>query len=177
MNIFKEMYETEIARRQEINGEVALPAGVLTVLGGVLATMLREYSWSGGAFQWVFGGSVALAALALLTAVVYLIRSYWGPGLDTQYVAKPDDLFQHVEELRDYYRQYGDTEQSLEEAVASNLQASLEGQFADAGAYNAQQNDRRSELLYRAKGFMIICLLLTGAAALPYAFDMLLPGC
>lgn len=178
MDVIKDLYDAELSRREQLISAVPLPVGILTLLGSLLLYMLREFSWPGHTItQWSFLTAATLCAICILCSITYLIRSYIGNifrGQATQYVAKADELLGWIEDLEKHYREHGSPVSSIEEQVSKEVKKQLRSLFSAAAAYNAQVNDRRSELLFRANRLLAISLLLAILTAIPYTADTLL---
>jgi len=173
MRIFQELYEAELERRQQLQSAVPLPTGVLSFLGGLLIVMLREFEWAGGPIQWVFAPLAILSGLMLVVSASYLVRSYWKWGQQTHYVAKANELLEWFRELEQYHLEHVADGGSPSKYASDEMERSLRVRFAESASYNAQENDRRSELLYRANGFLVLTLVGTGLAAVPYSLHSL----
>jgi len=167
IEFYQDLYRLELERREQLNGALSLPVGLLTLLGGLLVIMLKESSWIGGAAQVVFLILVGAATVSLLASAVQLARSFWGYSF--QYLAKSKDLLQWHSKLVSHFREFGSPDTQPELEAEREFETRAIGRLAEATSFNATQNDRRSEHLFWANGLVLLTLVLTGLAGIPYA--------
>ena len=153
----QERYDYEASRRGELTGAVAIPIGILSVLGGALVAILKD-------LRPPLAGSDSLLLLAAAASLVlgavsvfFLARSYF--GFTYRYVATP-------KEVRDYHAAVKNT--YLTASVAPELAAYyadekvlayIQERYAEAAHHNTTNNDKKSYFLHLANGAMIAALL------------------
>jgi hypothetical protein len=79
LTFLKDRYDYELARRDGLTSSLTLPAGILTGLGGLLALMLRSFSYESAVLAVLFVFSLALAVLAFMVCLFFLARA-WHSG-------------------------------------------------------------------------------------------------
>jgi hypothetical protein len=75
-DFFRDRYDYELRRREELTGALSMPVGVLTVLGGAMAAMARSFSYRDRPLTWAFGILLGFAVVAVVVCMVRLARAY-----------------------------------------------------------------------------------------------------
>lgn len=164
-NFYRELYDSEWARRDELRQGASLPAGVLTLLAGVLVFYARTYSFQHEIATLVFVAAFAGASIAFLVAVYMLARSLFGPHY--RRIPWPSQIRDYEEGLRHYYR----GQASSDEIVARELEAFLIDRYVDAANRNAENNANAGEYVYNANRAVVVALIAVAVAAFPVIVD------
>jgi hypothetical protein len=140
-------------------------AGLLILLGGILANMYRGYAFDlagarAGLFLWLFSAAMYF----FLRSAYYLMRSYHGHTSKT--LALAQDLEVYRRQLSQWHLEFGEGEATAEEEYRRYVQDAL----ATAADHNASVNSAKSEYLFRANTALIYCGVLVGLSFLPYAY-------
>jgi hypothetical protein len=159
---YKELYESEIRRRDALNQAVDRPvAAIITAFVGVVyftVANLRRPLSSYAVFQLAVA---VLAILAIAVSIYFIIRSYWNHTYT--YIPTPQQLADYREKLKDYYAKH--LREAHTDVDALVLAFIYEGYVRGAHA-NAENNRIRSAYLHKAKTLLIFTLPLVIALGL-----------
>lgn len=150
---YKEIYNSEICRRDVLNQAIDRPVAIITAFGGILyfcVSNLQHPLSLFALFQLLLAG---LALVAILAAVYFIVRSYWNHTY--AYVPTPFELSAYRAKLEKYYCDYGLTPtKDLDSMVLAYIYES----YVIGSHKNAENNRIRSAYLHRGKTFLIIAL-------------------
>jgi len=162
MNVdrYKEFYEREWQRHEQLQSAVSLPISVVTLLAGGLVLMGKNFESNDLALVWGFWMLGAAAGTLVAVSVYLLIRSIHGYRYERMPFAS--ELAAHYTALVEYYRREG--KPGLSDGAFDNY---LAKRYMVAADYNTVNNVRRGEYLYKANRFLVYALFATASAALP----------
>ncbi|MFN0178268.1 MAG: hypothetical protein ACKVZ0_05675 [Gemmatimonadales bacterium] len=155
---YRQQYETEWARREQLSGATALPIGALTVFASVLAFLAKEGDFATGLAGWATAGFGTAALVAFVGATYFLVRSYH--GYTYRQIASPADLRAWATEVEQVHDLAGVPEQAW-----GRFQLELRDRYVEAADVNSRNNVARSEYLYRANRWVVSTLVLVVLAA------------
>lgn len=167
----RQRYDYEAQRRGELTGAVAMPVGVLSVLGGALFAILKDLHAPLRTSELVLLVAATLSLLACLVSAVYLARSYF--GYTYRYVATPKQVRDHHTRIRKAYVTAGGAEEHATTFSDVKILEYIQERYAESAHHNTLINDKKSWLLHQANGAMLTALLpavVAGAAYLYVAF-------
>ena len=153
----RQRYDYEASRRGELTGAIALPLGVLSVLGGALVAALKDLRSPLQAPDVVLLSAAGLSLVACVVSGVYLARSYF--GYTYRYVATPKVVRDHHTKVKEAYTAVGRTETEAQDSADKAVVAYIQERYAESAHHNTLNNDRKSSLLHRANGAMIVALV------------------
>ncbi len=174
IELFEKQYERELNRRHQLTSTLSLPLGVLTILGGALGVMAKEFSYGSQVMSVIFSSTLLLAGLAFAGAVFFIVRSYFyfghsyshipAPGLLKEYHAQLLDFYQYAEEATPAHK--GAAEKAEEEFAAF-----LRDSLAEATDINTRNNDLKAGHIHLANLLIVGALISTALCGIPYAID------
>ena len=150
---YKDFYARELQRREELNGSIERPMGIITALVGVLYFFLHDLPNQLSlltVLQVLVGAS---AGALLIAAVIEIVKS----NFDHTYgfAPTPKALEEYRRSLAEYHSKYSELPpDKIEQKVLEHVYAA----YAEAGHQNAEINDQRSAHLHRAKKRIIYVL-------------------
>ena len=154
-DLLKEMYHSELERRDKINEGIALPAGVLAALVGVGAYYVEKLPpGDSPTLLVVFWASLSALMLAIVVAGYFLVRTLWNHTYAL--VTTPGNLARYAAELEGYHKELGRAE--LNRCIEEDLRSELLIRYARYGEINARSNHRKMRFLHLAHS-MLICAL------------------
>ncbi len=159
---FEQLYKDELRNRERAIGNVAVPIGLLTVLGGLIGTMVRSYTASSDKLGYLFGGLSFIAAAFFVWAAFSVFRSIHGHVY--KIMPSAAELKDFELKLMEWHVKYGD---GIEHAEA-DFRHQLEEMHIEAADINRDVNVRKSEYLFRANGAIAYCAFLAAAAFVPF---------
>jgi len=165
LKFYRTLYDAEWTRRDEIRQAIALPAGVLTILAGVLVFYARSYSfpdvWTSIIFLLGYG-----AGLVAFGAGVYMLaRSLSGPRYLR--IPWPSQIRDFEEKLGEYY----DGKEGGAELARIEWERHLIDRYVDAANRNSENNARVGEYLYKANRAVVLTIIAAAITAVPVVVD------
>lgn len=157
----QEHYFAEIERKKELNSNVSTPVTLASAYAAAILTMVGSIRTPISCLDVSVLIGCGLAALALLCALYFLLRSYVGHAY--MYVATPDC----VQNWRQSASAGGWTGKALDDATEGMLAT----EYANAAAHNAGVNDRKSGFLHQANLSLGAVLVLLIVAAVPWMIE------
>jgi len=160
LDLYRQLYFEELRRKEELRSALALPVGMLTVLGGVIAIYIRVLGRSSISDPWVvlLGiGTLLLMGTFLLT-VTHLIKSYH--DYTYSFVPYAPDLEEAFANLMEYHEAKGQ--------ARADFEAELIGSFSKAHKINAFNNDSKSGHLHNANQMLVYSIALVLVCSVPF---------
>ena len=161
-DLFHQLYHAEWQRRAAIQGDTALPLGVLALLGSGLIVLLKEYNAGGGILDVLFWIGFAVGSAAYVIGIYLLVRSFH--GYEYLHLSFPSELKQHWDGLRAHHSALGTPLLADRE-----FETYLQDQLINVTDQNTENNVNRAEYLQKANRAIIIVLIATGLTAIPYS--------
>ena len=166
----KDCYKFELERKDKLSTSLTLPVGVLTIIGGLLGLILRDFSFREQRLSWFFGVAVAAGAILFVVSVVLIILAYY--RYRYEYVPTPREMREHEEKLQKYYEQIPGAGKDLAAQKAAGYMETMIAQlYEDAISANAKNNDTKSAYIHNASSFLIGSLTCVMIATIPYTID------
>lgn len=164
-DFLKDRYDYELRRREELTDALTLPVGVLTVLGGAMATMARSFSYETGLVTWAFGALLSLSAFAFGRCLLRLWRAYHAQT----YMYLP--LLAAIKEAREGFLKFSKVAEHGEAEVLDEFDHQFHEHIIAAADHNTQKNDYRSDQLHSARVALFDVLILTTVLGVLYVVD------
>lgn len=158
----QERYDYEASRRAELTGAIAIPIGVISVLGGALVAILNGLRPPIVGSDWVLLLAAAASLAVSAVSVFFLARSYF--GFTYRYVATPKEVRDHHAAVASVYVAANVAPSLARQYADDKILEYLEERYAEAAHHNTLNNDRKSYFLHLANGAML-CALLPAAVA------------
>lgn len=164
-------YQFENERKGNFANAMAVPVGALTVIGGLLGLLSRDFSYQSTNLNFVFSILLGLGALLFLISISFLLCAYH--GYSYSYLPTTKELRAYYEGLIAHYRSSLPTESEPNVAARaqSHFEKKLEQWYVEVITDNAANNDKRSGYIYKANSFLIAALAATIAAGVPFIID------
>lgn len=164
--LFKDMYWKELDRKDRINSNLTLPAGILTVLAGVGAYYIQHFpspQWE----LWTISFVVLslFLCITIVFAVYYFSRAYH-LGSAYGYIPTPKEIAQYILDLKNYYASI--KEPNIDELVEDDLRIFLVSKYSEFGTMNTQNNDEKSKYLHRSNVMISISLVILFFSLFPF---------
>lgn len=168
---YKDLYASEIQRRDVLSQAVDRPIAIITAFVGVVYFTISDLRWPLGYYGAIQLLLAVAAVLAILVAVYLIVRAYWNYAYC--YVPTPQQLEDYRASLGAYYREHFSNDQpDLDAKVLAYIyDAYIKGAHA-----NALNNRQRSDYLHRAKTVLIVALLIVVTMGMLKAVAPLLIG-
>jgi len=165
---YKEHYFHEANRRHQLTNALAIPIGVLTVIGGALIVVAKHLDTPLTCIELFTLQFLAISSILLLTTIYFLIKSYFNYSYG--YIATSQELKDYRDKLIEFYK----AESKSEEIAEKDLEEYINSQYAEHTHLNAQSNDLKSYYIHKANGFLIATLLAAFVSSIPYVADTII---
>jgi hypothetical protein len=166
---YKDSYFYELQRKDQLNGSLSFPVGIVTLLGGLAAIIAKAVSWPPDYNERVLLIFLALSVLCLASACFYLVRSYWGHPY--RYMPFSEDLLNFEATLKNYYNKTGKNEEDAKTLTTRELTAYVVSEYAANAKFNAQSNERKSAAIFKANAFVISAMIALACTAPSYLYE------
>lgn len=157
---YKEFYEHEWQRREQLQSAANTPISVITLAGGGLLLMAKGFETDKPVLFWVFWILAATAACLVGAATYWVIRSLH--GFEYERIPYASDLAAYDEQVQQHYRRVG-----LPGLAPAAFEEYLTRRYIEATDANARNNLRRGDFLHSANRFLVYALSATAIAAVP----------
>ena len=162
MEIFKEQYEFELERKEQLGTSLSLPLAMVSILGGILVFYAQHYPASSNGLTIAFAVFFGLFGIALVSAVYFIFRAY--TGFTYQYVASGPDLKQWFDDLVSYYSAEADGRKEAER----EFQDGIDIRYIEATGVNATNNQLKAAYLNSASKLLAAATALALLCAVPF---------
>lgn len=166
-DFFRDLYKLELDGTRQLTASLALPTGIGTLIGSLLGGMATKFPWGNWASHVVFVALFIFACVALMIAVVYLARSFWGSK--SQYIPRAAELHDWYNLLLKHYQDHGDDSSDPVASARQDFENGLMERLAAAATFNAEENDRLRRSIFMSRAFLLLALLLTALTAIPHS--------
>lgn len=168
---FRELYDREWVRRDQLQAAVGTPLTFLTAVAGALWYLFQQAFGSSDAapLRWApfFAVSFSFATVSFVAATAALIRSF--VGYTYKMVPYAQTLLNNRIALHAHYRALGHVDSRVAD---DEFRADLESCYAGAAEHNARCNTERAAWLFRSNSIMAAALLFAALSAVPIARTM-----
>jgi hypothetical protein len=159
------LYETEWARRDQIQSAASTPIAVLALLGGALNVLVQHFDRASAALAWCFWPLFGMAVIGFIVTGYRLVRTFLCPAYER--IPLPSLLHDYRTKLLEHYRALGTPLFAVEE-----FESVLRDHYIRATDRNAVNNINRGEYLYKANRSLVFTLAFTALAATPVAIHV-----
>ena len=161
----KDRYDFELERKNKLTGDLALPVGVLSGLGGLATTMARSFTYKDPFLTSTFTVLLGLSGTGFLVCVILLWKAYLAQTYE--YLPLLGDLDKSAEEFREFSAYVRDTGGELEDTFSNEFRRRI----IKAADRNTLSNDLRSKWLHYSRIALFFVFGFTAMAAAPYVAD------
>lgn len=151
-NTFKEHYFFELSRRDQLNGSLSFPVGIIALLGGAMYAMSQVITAPLERWEGVLAIMLCAGSVCLVVSIVYLVKAYW--NYTYKFMPFGDELLAHKQSLVSYHRGRCLDPQATADAMR-DFKSDLDATYAKYGRINSLNNDSKSSKVFRANSFMI----------------------
>lgn len=161
----QDRYDFEFARKEQLTSALTMPIGVVSGVGGLLAAMVKSFSFPDSMLWWFFVIPMVADALSLVVCLWFLAKAY---HMQT-YVYLP--LLKDLDEVRDEFSEFNRYVEATGGTVEETFAGDLRRRIIDAADANTTTNEKRSEILRVARLWLFAVLWLTAFTSVPYIAD------
>jgi hypothetical protein len=161
----KDRYDRELMRKHELTSALNLPVGLLTLFGGLVGVMVREFSYTQPHVAYAFYSLLAIVGLAFVGCMVMFGLVFHRQRY--QYLPLLSVLEESRVEFEAYY--VHDLEQADEEFTAQ-----VRRRIIDAADTNTKRNDEKSRSLYWGRVMLLVVLVASALSGIVFIVDQIL---
>lgn len=160
LEYFKSLFDREQVRKVELNNEVNIPIGIITLISGGVILVFKETVTALCSLSFLM---IVVIGLLLMASVLYLAKSYNNlfKGFRYEYLPDSKELYKHKKDLKNYNRK-------IKKADRESFKEYLIENYASLNSANMKINRSRLHYLYVAKTLVFIALVLTIALMFSY---------
>jgi hypothetical protein len=161
--LYEKLYFHEIEVREALGGRLQTPMAIIVSLIGVVAYLLQGFDKEHSGFAaTAFLCLLALSSIALLVAIYFFVRSWFGSTY--AFLPSAEATEQYRQLLQKTYEQYKDGD-SLAETYLNDY---LCTKYIECASQNTKCNDQRSLNIHRTNGTLIIATALVASSFLAF---------
>lgn len=167
LEFLKDRYDFELDRKDKLTAALALPVGVLTVLGGIGAAMERSFTYRDPTLKLLFVTFVGAGFISFTVCLFYLARAY----LAQTYFYLPllADLKTFEDDMVEFSQVVAVGQTDLQEDFENEFRRRI---IAAADA-NTLSNDRRSKWMHWSRIMLFVVVAFAYLAGIIYVGDQL----
>lgn len=167
---YKELYYKELSRRNEILNSLNIPIGIISVSFSFLFYMVTTFKYNLEMFlSLIFVIFCILILFSLILASYYLVKAFddFPRGYQYSVLPFPAELKKWKTELVEFQK-YSQSEFNAEE----HFNVYLINNLNKHATHNTYINDKRFELIYISKKYLILGLFFMFISLLPYGYSL-----
>lgn len=158
VDLFKGMYERELARRYTLESATTLPISICSIIIALMYFLYNAIDAKNETWLNVSLAIIIAAVFALfLTILVFLAGAYnyWFKGFKYCDFPSPIALHDYQKRLENY-----NSHPEVTDEEKTHFDTYLIDNYVECADSFTKINDRRSSFLFRAKTFIIICIFI-----------------
>ncbi len=154
LNMYKESYNNELARREKLGSETSIPIAMITLLfGSVTYAVGKLEAVTVVIILILLIASLIILVVSLAFAVFYLIRSNY--NYVYEYIASSKQMEEYYSSLTEFYKE----DVTYESKVEETFEVYLITDYCKCNERNTSNNDMRSNYLHKTRKAIIIALI------------------
>ena len=163
---YRDQYNREVTRRQELTASVTIPLGVLSLIFGGLFVVVKEISPPFTAAKITLFAALGVTILTCCVAIYFLCRCYF--HYKYKYMATSQTIQNYLTETVAFHVASGKGDVRAKLIATGEVLEYVDSAFARTTEHNTLMNDRKSGFLHRANVAMIVALISAAAVAVIY---------
>lgn len=165
VEFLRQRYEFELDRKDKLTAALALPVGVLTVLGGVGTAMVKSFTFDDRTLNVFFLGSVGGGFLAFTLCLWFLARAYLAQTY--QYLPLLAELKKFEDDMIEFSRVMAGGVAEVEEDFNNEFQRRI----IEAADANTLSNDLRSRWMHWSRIMLFVIVAFAYVGGIAYVAD------
>jgi hypothetical protein len=174
LETYKDFYQKEIERKSQLNNELSIPMGLISLLATGIFFYLTSFDFSCDKILYLlFIALLIIGTFFLIRSIYFLLRSYLllTRIVKYDYLAYPNDIDDFYQNYKDYQIVLGDAEAEAVEKANEALESYFIEAYLRTTTQNMSINDERSANLFKCKRQILYTLIILLVAFLPYIFN------
>lgn len=173
LDTYKEFYQKEIERRSQLNNDISIPLGIISILGTGISFYLMNFDFSySKTINWIFIIMMFLSTFCLLGSVYFLLKSY--QVLQTNrvydYLAYPNEIEEYYKKLTEYYLMLNGNVQIVSDKTNEDFERYFIDAYLRTSTHNMTINDERTTNLYLCKRKLLYCVIFILCSFIPFLY-------
>lgn len=172
LEFYKQQYEQEDGRRQEVNSALNIPIAFFSALVSALYFLTSHFNYqTEGFLKFTFLFFVSLSGLTLFIVLYFLVKANTDifRGYIYSNIPSSEQLKKHNAELIEYYERYFQDPNRGEIEFENNL-VQL---FIDSADSNNYINEKRHSHIYASKQVLVIGVIFIILSLIPFGYNKL----
>lgn len=161
----KERYDYELARKEKLSDSLGMPVSVVIVLGGLVITMIRGFSYTKLPLTIPFVTLVGFDAISFVCCLWFFAKAYHGQTYEQ--LPSLGELNEARQKLIEYYRD--DAPGPMDADI--DFEDNFRYRIIEAADRNTASNNARQSCLHTGIVWLFALLVWTAVSSLPYAID------
>ncbi|MCR6660171.1 MAG: hypothetical protein NVV72_12830 [Asticcacaulis sp.] len=171
--IYQEHYFKEFERKNSIETSISIPIGILIALTGALVTIISKTT-SDNIFTSIFFISFScISFIALIVSGLLIYRANF--SYDNKHLTFLINVSSYRTSIFNDSINYGKSIEDANKEADSKTLEYIYSEYAICASHNAENNDKKSMDLYRAKNSLLLSLIFVSFTSAPYICTKLLP--
>lgn len=162
--LYEKLYFHEIDIREKFNARLQLPLAILVAQISFLGYMLQNADSGTNFFIIVFWLIYLSSCVSTGFALFHFVRSWYGYTFSFIPAAKTTE--EYHQQLIKLYKEYDNTE----ELVKNGIDQYLYQYYQECSTVNTDNNDKKALGLHKSMSWVIVAILLSFFAFIPYHF-------
>ncbi len=175
LDIYKEFYQKEFERKNELGNSLTIPIGIISVLATGIYFYLSTFDFNTNRILTdIFILLLLAGTFYLLRSIYYLLRAYLvlqKKETPYAYLAFPESLEDYFQRFKLHYIGTGLSEKQAEQKSHLKLKEYLTERYCKTTTENMKINDERSANLFLCKKQILFSLGILLASFIPFVFN------
>lgn len=166
-NLWRESYNTDWARRDQLQTALAGPLSILAILASAIVYLYQQTLSPDTVWSLVGYAALAASVVGFTYSAYALARSI----LSRRYQVVPyaAELFDYLNGVRAHYRSVGETDDRVADDEFTTW---LDQRYRDASTKNAHINVERAAYLHKTYSSLVVTAVFLAIAAVPVAMTL-----
>jgi len=171
---YKDQYENELTRREQLASSLSLPIGVATIVGGAGFALAQSVQAPLDVLEIAVAALLALALAAGLGIAYFLFKVQI--GYKYCYLPTPQSIEDYREALTVYYKARGKSDAEASSQADAEVSQYITRSYITAADANSRKNDAKSNYLANAYVCLVILVSVTFVASVIHTVGGALDG-
>lgn len=171
LDFYKEIYYKEIERKCDLNNDLSLPIGIISILSTVFFFFLSTFDYKTNYIvSIIFIGFALIGIVFIVVSIIYLILAYdshpWAKPYD--YLGFPTEIAEFCNEYKSYFEETDGDTSDVNTKTDKELEKYLIEAYIRTSTVNMRKTDARSSQLHKSKSYLLVSFILLLFAFIPF---------
>lgn len=167
---YKEFYFKELDKKNEINGSLSQPIGLITAFVAAIFYLVTNFNYKYSfSLTLIFVITISGAIFFLAISVYHLVKAYndFPRGYNYAIIADTNDIDNYYQQLKAYYAAHSSTPDTSDQDLEDYI---LEEMIRNTGD-NQKNNKRKNKFSYNCEKNLIIVLMITCLSLITFSLN------